>query len=108
MAAPTVHGYIPRPFAGKVAHFLAGDAPVSSRVLEVARLGWRDFARGGFEHHYVRGEHDFMFLESHAPELAGRMLDMFRCTLNDLSAPAASLTARNVTRAFAAKSDRGG
>jgi len=82
-AATIVHGYVPRPFPGKIVHFIAGEAQVSSRVLEDARLGWRDFARGGFEVQHVGGLHDSMFVEAHARDLAARLQAVFRCSLPD-------------------------
>jgi thioesterase domain-containing protein len=62
--------YVPGPFGGRVVSFLAGDRPVKSRVLEDARLGWRDFARGGFESYVVPGDHDSMFSEEQVPKMA--------------------------------------
>jgi oxalate---CoA ligase len=77
-AAAIVHGYRPKPFAGKIVHFIAEGAPVSSRILEDSRLGWRDFALGGFEVQSVSGLHDSMFIGEHAPDLATRLLSVFR------------------------------
>jgi len=70
--AVAVHmrSYVPRPFGGRVVSFMAGDRPVTSRVLEDARLGWRDFARSGFESHLVAGDHDSMFSEEQVPGMA--------------------------------------
>ena len=70
--AVAVHmrSYVPRPFGGRVVGFMAGDRPVTSRVLEDARLGWRDFARSGFESHLVAGDHDSMFSEEQVPGMA--------------------------------------
>lgn len=65
--------YMPRPFPGKVHVFLAEDERHSARILEDSRLGWRDFARGGFESHTVSGGHDSMFVEPHVRELAERL-----------------------------------
>lgn len=73
--------YVARPFTGRIVHFLAGDAAVSSRVLEDARLGWRDFARGGCDVHRLGGRHDSMFEEQHAGELAGRLQAAIRSYL---------------------------
>jgi thioesterase domain-containing protein len=62
--------YVPRPFSGKVANFLAGDNQVSARALEDPRLGWRDFVRGPLHEHRVGGQHKTMFAEEYAPELS--------------------------------------
>jgi acyl-CoA synthetase (AMP-forming)/AMP-acid ligase II/thioesterase domain-containing protein len=69
-AAAQMRSYVPRPFGGRVVSFVAGERPVSSRVLEDARLGWRDFAIRGFESHVVPGGHDTMFSEQHVPQMA--------------------------------------
>jgi len=69
-AAAILRSYVPRPFGGGVVSFMAGDRPATTRVLEDARLGWRDFARGGFESHRVPGDHDSMFAEEHVGQLA--------------------------------------
>jgi acyl-CoA synthetase (AMP-forming)/AMP-acid ligase II/thioesterase domain-containing protein/acyl carrier protein len=74
--AAIMHGYVPRPFGGSVINFIAADEPVSTRVLEDAKLGWRDFARGGFESHSVPGSHDSMFSEQHVTQLANLLRGM--------------------------------
>jgi acyl-CoA synthetase (AMP-forming)/AMP-acid ligase II/thioesterase domain-containing protein/acyl carrier protein len=75
-AAAIMHSYVPRPFGGSIVNFMAADRPVSARVLEDARLGWRDFARGGFESHRVPGGHDSMFSEEHVAQLADLLRDI--------------------------------
>jgi hypothetical protein len=50
--------------------FLAQGEHHSARVLEDARLGWRDVASGGLEVRCVSGTHDSMFAEANARELA--------------------------------------
>jgi oxalate---CoA ligase len=77
-AAAIMHSYVPRAFGGSVVHFMAADEPVSTRVLEDARLGWRDFARGGFESHRVPGGHDSMFSEEHVEQLADLLRGILR------------------------------
>ena len=77
-AAAIMHSYVPRPFGGLVVNFMAADKPVSTRVLEDARLGWRDFARGGFESHRVPGDHDSMFSEEHVEPLADLLRGILR------------------------------
>ena len=75
-AAAIMRSYVPRPYAGSLVNFMAADKPVSARVLEDARLGWRDFARGGFESHQVPGNHDSMFSEEHVARLADLLRDI--------------------------------
>jgi thioesterase domain-containing protein len=62
--------YRPRPFPGKVTVFLAAGERHDAEILEDSRLGWRDFARGGFEVYRVPGGHGSMLSEQHASELA--------------------------------------
>jgi hypothetical protein len=63
--------YVPKPFPGPLAHVLAtGVSPVSERVLQDARKGWRELAQGSFEEHSVHGSHLSIFDAEHAPELA--------------------------------------
>ena len=76
-AASIVRTYTPHPFPGRIVHFIAAGAQVSSRVLEDARLGWRDFARRGFEVYRAGGEHHSMFSEQHAPQLAAQLRLLF-------------------------------
>lgn len=77
-AAAIMHSYVPRPFGGSVVNFMAAGKPVSTRVLEDARLGWRDFARGGFESHRVPGSHDSMFSEEHVEQMADLLRGILR------------------------------
>jgi acyl-CoA synthetase (AMP-forming)/AMP-acid ligase II/thioesterase domain-containing protein len=70
VARTVLQTYVPRPFSGKVANFLAGDNQVSARALEDPRLGWRDFVRGPLHEHRVGGQHKTMFAEEYAPELS--------------------------------------
>jgi len=65
--------YSPRPFNGKVFTFLAGGERQSTLVLDDSRLGWRDFARGGFETRTVPGTHMSMFAEPHVAKLAEQL-----------------------------------
>jgi thioesterase domain-containing protein len=74
--AAIMHSYVPRPFGGTVINFIAADEPVSARVLEDAKLGWRDFARGGFKSHRVPGGHYSMFSEQHVGQLADLLRGM--------------------------------
>ncbi len=70
--------YVPKPYPGKVHAFLAGDEPHSTRVLEDSRLGWRDFAAGGFDYRVVSGTHMTMFREPHVQGLAREVAALLR------------------------------
>jgi thioesterase domain-containing protein len=65
--------YIPAPFSGKLVVFLAGDEEHSTRVLDDSRLGWRDFAMGGFDVRRAQGMHNSMFCEPHVGEIARQL-----------------------------------
>ncbi len=82
-AAAHMRRYVPRPFGGRVVSFVAGHSSVTSRVLEDARLGWRDFAGGGFESYVVPGGHDSMFSEEHVAEMANLLRGLL--TINRVS-----------------------
>lgn len=71
--------YVLKHLAAPILHFVAADEPVSDRVLDDPRYGWRDFARGGLESRSVRGGHNSMFAAANAPGLAAeihRLLDV--------------------------------
>lgn len=74
--ATVMRTYVPQPFSGAIVHFLAGDQAVTSRVLEDARLSWREFALGGFEVVRTTGSHRSLFEESNAGQMAGRLRDV--------------------------------
>jgi hypothetical protein len=59
--------------------FWTGDERHSTRMLDDARLGWRDFTLGGLDVRSARGMHDSMFAEPHVQHLA--------CQLAALLAP---------------------
>jgi len=65
--------YVPRAFPSRIVQFLASDIAVSTTVLDDPRLGWRDFARGGFETCPVRGDHLSMLDKTNAPALAAEL-----------------------------------
>jgi len=65
-----MRAYTPRPIAAPIVQFLAADHPASTRLLDDARLGWRDFAQAGFEVRSVPGDHNSIFEPAHAPALA--------------------------------------
>jgi oxalate---CoA ligase len=73
--------YLPRPFPGLLANALAGGHQVSERVLEDARKGWREFARGPLQECSVPGQHSSVFDPQNAPVLA----DFIRSALQNLS-----------------------
>lgn len=62
--------YEPRPLNVPVVHFIAADQPVTTRVLDDPRYGWREWARAGFTTKRVAGGHFSMFDAQHAPGLA--------------------------------------
>jgi acyl-CoA synthetase (AMP-forming)/AMP-acid ligase II/thioesterase domain-containing protein len=65
--------YRPGPLLAKVAVFLADGEHHSTRIVEDSRLGWRDFARGGFEVFRVPGKHDSILSECHVGNLAAHL-----------------------------------
>jgi thioesterase domain-containing protein len=68
--ALAMRGYSPRPLYVPILHLIAADNPASTRLLDDPRLGWRDFARAGFDVRTVAGDHNSMFDPSHAGALA--------------------------------------
>jgi amino acid adenylation domain-containing protein len=62
-----------KPAAVPVVQFLARDEKVSARILEDARLSWRDLCGGDFEVHTVEGDHETLFLEPYAKGLAAAL-----------------------------------
>jgi thioesterase domain-containing protein/acyl carrier protein len=65
--------YVPRELTIPITQFIAADEPISTKVLDDPRLGWRDIARGGFEVRRVRGGHNSMLDADHAGELAAEL-----------------------------------
>jgi oxalate---CoA ligase len=65
--------YVPKEFLAPMLLFIAADELISTQVLDDARFGWRDFARGGLELRTVRGDHNSIFSASHAPALAAEL-----------------------------------
>jgi oxalate---CoA ligase len=62
--------YSPRSLAVPIVHFLGADVAVSTQVLSDPRLGWRDFASGGFQARMVPGDHVSILSQANAPALA--------------------------------------
>lgn len=71
--AVVMREYVPRAFPSRIVQFLASDSSVSTVVLEDPRLGWRDFAGGGFHTRCVPGDHVSILGEANAPELAAEL-----------------------------------
>ena len=65
--------YAPSPFPARAILFIASDEPVSAKLLDDPRYGWREFAGGGLEIRHVRGGHDSMFSQENAPALAAEL-----------------------------------
>jgi thioesterase domain-containing protein len=62
--------YRPIPLPLEVVQFLAKDQPMSTRVLQDPRLGWRDWLGDRFRLNAVPGDHFSMFQPPHAATLA--------------------------------------
>ena len=80
----------PRMFDAPIVHFMGADVRVSTRLLNDSRLGWRDFARQGFEARMVPGDHVSILSESRSPELGAEFESVLR-----------SLNSGNLARAAA-------
>jgi thioesterase domain-containing protein len=65
--------YSPKPFPGRVTHFMTPDEPRRGEVLESPLLGWRDFVRGEFEVRYTPGPAADIFRYPHVREMAARL-----------------------------------
>lgn len=89
-AGTVLQTYVPRPFSGRVANFLASGNQVSTRALEDPRLGWRDFVRGPLHEYRVAGQHNSIFAEQNALELSEIFRTFVRAESN-LSSKAAHL-----------------
>jgi thioesterase domain-containing protein len=61
--------YRPQMLSTPIVHFMGADVPVSTRILDDPRLGWRDFAGAGFEARSVPGDHVSILSESRSPAL---------------------------------------
>jgi acyl-CoA synthetase (AMP-forming)/AMP-acid ligase II/thioesterase domain-containing protein len=65
--------YVPRTLNVPIVHFIGTGTPVSARILDDPRLGWRDFAGRGFEVRTVPGDHNSLCTEVNAPSLAAEL-----------------------------------
>jgi oxalate---CoA ligase len=65
--------YTPRVFRAPIVQFLAEDVPISTTLLDDRRLGWRDFAKRGFQILRVPGDHISMLAEGNALTLAAEL-----------------------------------
>jgi len=70
--------YAPRALSTRIVHFLAADEPVSTKVLDDPRLGWRDLAPAGFETRTVAGDHASILDEDNAAALAAELERVLR------------------------------
>jgi acyl-CoA synthetase (AMP-forming)/AMP-acid ligase II/thioesterase domain-containing protein len=64
--------YVPRKLSVPMVQFIAADEPVSTKILDDPRLGWRDIAPG-LEIRRVRGDHNSMLAGNHAAALAAEL-----------------------------------
>jgi thioesterase domain-containing protein len=78
--AVVLRTYEPLPFPGVLANAIAGGRAASERVLEDARKGWRELARGPHLECAILGEHITIFDAQNAPVLA----DFVRSTIGNL------------------------
>lgn len=83
--------YTPCEFSAPLVQFLAADEPVSTRILDDPRLGWREFAKNGLELRTVPGDHNSMFSIEHAPGLAAELERFLQQAGSDRAAPARAL-----------------
>jgi len=58
--------YVPKPIDAAIVQLMARDQPVSSRVLEDPRLGWRHLCKGQFRVFRAPGDHVTWLQEPHA------------------------------------------
>ena len=68
-----MRAYKPQKIRAPIVLFLANEVQVNDTVLTDRRLGWRDFARRGFEAVRVPGDHLSMLSEVNAPVLASQL-----------------------------------
>ncbi len=69
--------YSPQPYPGRICVILAAEQ-CSTRILEDVRLGWQDFARGGFEYKIVPGDHNTMFTEPYVHQVGDHLEQALR------------------------------
>lgn len=68
-----MRGYSPRDLCAPIVQFIPADHAATTKLLDDPRLGWRDFARAGFEVRTVAGDHNSMFEPSRADALADHL-----------------------------------
>lgn len=61
--------YVPVLFSGRVLQFMSSEERVNPAIWEDSRLGWREFAGGGFDSHSVPGDHNSMLAPPHVWKL---------------------------------------
>jgi acyl-CoA synthetase (AMP-forming)/AMP-acid ligase II/thioesterase domain-containing protein len=75
-----LHSYVPQPLDVPMVQVLSSGHEVSTRVLEDARLGWRDFARTGFTVVDAPGDHQSFLLPPHVDEAVRRLQPILNTT----------------------------
>ncbi len=90
----TVSQYVPKPAATPVVQFIAQEEPISTRVLEDPRLGWRDLCEGEFRVHNVNAAHMTMFSKPSAMEMAPILREAFQKANQPYAAAAGQVTSR--------------
>ena len=73
--------YTPQSLRAPIVHFLGDDVAVNATVLDDRRLGWQDFAEGGFRTVRVPGDHVSMLAEQNAPTLAAELDGVLRAVI---------------------------
>lgn len=61
--------YVPRPYDGRVTHFIANEDYRVGRVLTDSRITWQEFVRGRFDIRLISGNHQSMFQEPQLRQL---------------------------------------
>ena len=72
LIANSARAYVPKQIHVPVAQFIGQDQPLSSRVLEDPRLGWKDVSMDEFHLRYVPGTHSDRF-QLGASEVASKL-----------------------------------
>lgn len=74
--------YVPQPIQAPILLFLGDDVPLNATVLSDRRLGWRDFAKTGFDIVRMPGDHVSMLAEANAPALAARLEEALKAAIS--------------------------
>jgi acyl-CoA synthetase (AMP-forming)/AMP-acid ligase II/thioesterase domain-containing protein len=81
-----IQEYTPQTIHAPVVHFLGEDRTVNATVLQDERLGWQDFAKGGFQTIRVPGGHVSMLAEANAAALAAELEEALGAALGAVAA----------------------